>query len=176
MKKFLSVLIICLLSACASKTTQPTSELEDRTMGGGGMGAGAQEGMGAGAGAGGFGMNPLRDPSNILSRRSVYFDFDSYTIKNEYRDLVLAHARYLRDNSNARVLLQGNTDERGSREYNLALGQRRADSVKNAMLLSGARDHQIEAVSLGEEKPRAAGRDESSWIENRRADILYQGE
>lgn len=172
MKKFLSVLIICLLSACASKTTQPTSELEDRTMGGGGMGAGAQEG----SGAGGFGMNPLQDPSNILSRRSIYFDFDSYTIKNEYRDLVLAHARYLRDNSNARVLLQGNTDERGSREYNLALGQRRADSVKNAMLLSGARDHQVEAVSLGEEKPRAAGRDESSWTENRRADILYQGE
>lgn len=172
MKKFLSVLIICLLSACASKTTQPTSEVEDRTMGGGGMGAGAQESMGAG----GFGMDPLRDSSNILSRRSVYFDFDSYTIKSEYRDLVLAHARYLRDNSNSRVLLQGNTDERGSREYNLALGQRRADSVKNAMLLSGAREHQIEAVSLGEEKPRAAGRDESSWNENRRADILYQGE
>lgn len=174
MKKILSVLIICLLSACASKTTQPTSELEDRTMGGGGMGAGAQEGMRAGGG--GFGMDPLRDPSNILSQRSIYFDFDNYTIKNEYRDLVLAHARYLRDNSNSKVLIQGNTDERGSREYNLALGQRRADSVKNAMLLSGARDHQIESVSLGEEKPRAAGRDESSWTENRRADILYQGE
>ncbi|AKH36769.1 MULTISPECIES: peptidoglycan-associated lipoprotein Pal [Nitrosomonas] len=174
MKKILSVLIICLLSACASKTTQPTSELEDRTMGGGGMGAGAQEGMRAGGG--GFGMDPLRDPSNILSQRSIYFDFDNYTIKNEYRDLVLAHARYLRDNSNSKVLIQGNTDERGSREYNLALGQRRADSVKNAMLLSGARDHQIESVSLGEEKPRAAGRDESAWTENRRADILYQGE
>lgn len=170
MKKILSVLIICLLSACASKTTQPTSDVEDRTIGGGGMGA--QEG----AASSGFAMDPLRDPSNILSQRSVYFDFDSYTVKNDYRDLVLAHARYLRDNSNAKVLLQGNTDERGSREYNLALGQRRADSVKNAMLLSGARDHQIEAVSLGEEKPRARSRDESSWAENRRADILYQGE
>lgn len=170
MKIILSVLIICLLSACASKTTQPTSDVEDRTIGGGGMGA--QDG----AGSSGFAMDPLRDPSNILSQRSVYFDFDSYTIRNDYRELVLAHARYLRDNSNARVLLQGNTDERGSREYNLALGQRRADSVKNAMLISGARDHQIEAVSLGEEKPRASGRNESAWAENRRTDILYQGE
>lgn len=170
MKKILSVLIICLLSACASKTTQPTTDVEDRTIGGGGMGA--QDSVGSG----GFAMDPLRDPSSILSQRSVYFDFDSYTIKNEQRELVLAHAKYLRDNSNARVLLQGNTDERGSREYNLALGQRRADSVKNAMLISGARDHQIEAVSLGEEKPRATGRNESSWAENRRADILYQGE
>lgn len=141
-------------------------------MGGGSGGMGTQDGMGSS----GFAMSPLRDPSNILSQRSVYFDFDSYTIRNQYRELVLAHAKYLRDNSNARVLLQGNTDERGSREYNLALGQRRADSVKNAMLLSGASDHQIEAVSLGEEKPRAVGHDESSWIENRRTDILYQGE
>jgi peptidoglycan-associated lipoprotein len=170
MKKILSVLIICLLSACASKTTQPTSDVEDRSIGGGGMGA--QDGMSSD----GFAMDPLRDPSNILSQRSVYFDFDSYTIRNDYRELALAHARYLRDNSNARVLLQGNTDERGSREYNLALGQRRADSVKNAMLISGARDHQIEAVSLGEEKPRASGRNESAWAENRRTDILYQGE
>ena len=89
---------------------------------------------------------------------------------------MLAHARYLRDNGDAKVLLQGNTDERGSREYNLALGQKRANSVKNAMLLSGARDHQIEAVSLGEEKPRATEHGESAWAENRRADILYQGE
>ena len=111
-----------------------------------------------------------------MSRRSVYFDFDSYTVKSEYRDLVLAHAAYLRDNTNAQVLLQGNTDERGSREYNLALGQRRANSVKDILLLSGARDQQVEAVSLGEEKPRAMGSDESSWAENRRTDILYQGE
>ena len=171
MKKILSVLIICLLSACASQSTQPTGEVEDRTIGSGGMGA--QDG---GMGSGGFAMNPLRDPSNILSQRSIFFDFDSYTIKNEYRELVLAHARYLRDNSDARALLQGNTDDRGSREYNLALGQRRADSVKKAILLSGAREHQVEAVSLGEEKPRSMGHDESSWAENRRVDILYQGE
>ena len=138
----------------------------------GSSGSGSQDG----AGSGGFGLSPLRDPNNILSQRSVYYEYDSYTIKSEYRELVLAHARYLRDNGDAKVLLQGNTDERGSREYNLALGQKRANSVKNAMLLSGARDNQIEAVSLGEEKPRATGHGESAWAENRRADILYQGE
>ncbi len=163
--------MICLLSACASKTTQPTSDIEDRSLSGR-----ESEGARDGVGSSGFELNPLQDPNNILSRRSVYFDFDSYTVKSEYRDLVLAHAAYLRDKPNTQVLLQGNTDDRGSREYNLALGQRRADSVKNIMLLAGAREHQIEAVSLGEEKPRALGSDEASWAENRRTDILYQGE
>ena len=121
-------------------------------------------------------LNPLTDPNSVLSKRSVYFDFDSYSVKDEYRSLVQAHAQYLRDNGSARTLLQGNTDERGSREYNLALGQRRADSVKNAMTLSGARESQIESVSLGEEKPRGLGHDEASWAENRRVDIRYQGE
>ena len=97
-------------------------------------------------------------------------------MKNEYRATVQAHAQYLRDNAAAKVLLQGNADERGSREYNLALGQKRADSVRSAMTLSGAKDSQIEAVSLGEEKPRATGHDEASWAENRRTDIRYQGE
>lgn len=169
MKKLLTVLIICLLSACASQNKQ-SAEVDDPAMGS--SGSGSQDG----ASSGGFGLSPLRDPNNILSQRSVYYEYDSYTIKSEYRELVLAHARYLRDNGDAKVLLQGNTDERGSREYNLALGQKRANSVKNAMLLSGARDNQIEAVSLGEEKPRATGHGESAWAENRRADILYQGE
>ncbi len=172
MKKFLAVLAISLLSACASDNAQQTSDVEDHSYSRGGE----SEGMRSGTGSDRFGMNPLQDPNNILSRRSVYFDFDSYTVKGEYRDLVLAHAAYLRDNLNAQVLLQGNTDERGSREYNLALGQRRANSVKDILLLSGARDQQVEAVSLGEEKPRALGSDESSWAENRRTDILYQGE
>jgi peptidoglycan-associated lipoprotein len=88
----------------------------------------------------------------------------------------VAHAQYLRDNPNARALVQGNTDERGSREYNLALGQRRSDAVKYVMTLSGARESQVESVSLGEEKPRATGHDEASWAENRRADIRYHGD
>ena len=172
MKKICSVFMICLLSACASQKTQPTAEVVERSIG-------ADEGAaaeGSGLAAGGPTFHSLQDPGSILSQRSVYYDYDSYTVKNEYRDLVLAHARFLRDNPDAGVLLQGNTDERGSREYNLALGQRRADSVKNMMTLAGARDAQIESVSLGEEKPRATGHDESSWAENRRTDILYHGE
>ena len=93
-----------------------------------------------------------------------------------YREMVLAHAKLLRDNPDASVILQGNTDDRGSREYNLALGQRRADGVRNMMALAGAGDGQIEAVSFGEEKPRALGSGESAWSQNRRTDIVYRGE
>ena len=170
MRKVMSVLLIGLLSACASETTKPTDAVEDRPA----AKAAASAALGAPTDPN---LNPiLTDPKNILSKRSVYYDYDSYVVKNEYRPLVQAHAQYLRDNAGARVLLQGNTDERGSREYNLALGQRRADSVKNAMTMSGARENQIEAVSLGEEKPRATGHDDASWAENRRTDIRYKGE
>lgn len=169
MKKILGVLMISLLSACASQTTQPT-DVEDRSAS-----AGSGSGSNIGSGKPGY-FSQLQDPNSILSKRSIFYDFDSYTVKSEYRELVLAHARLLRDNADAKVMLQGSTDERGSREYNLALGQRRADSVKNMMTLSGARDSQIEAVSLGEEKPRSTGHSESSWAENRRTDILYRGE
>ena len=171
MKKIFGVLLISLLAACAS-TKQPPAEVEDKSAG-----TQSTESSTKGAETTAYPtLNPLTDPNNILSKRSVYFDFDSYAVKDEYRSLVQAHAQYLRDNGNARVLLQGNADERGSREYNLALGQRRADAVRNAMTLSGAKESQIESVSLGEEKPRATGHDESSWAENRRTDIRYQGE
>ncbi|MBA0915934.1 MAG: peptidoglycan-associated lipoprotein Pal [Nitrosospira sp.] len=166
MKRILGALLVGLLSACASQTIPPTIE------------SGTESGS---AGIANTSIDPnlnpiLKDPNNILSKRSVYFDYDSFMVKNEYRTTVQAHAQYLRDNAAAKVLLQGNADERGSREYNLALGQKRADSVRSAMTLSGAKDSQIEAVSLGEEKPRATGHDEASWAENRRTDIRYQGE
>lgn len=165
MKRIIGILLVGLLSACASQTIQPTAE----------------SGSAGPAGIANTSLDPnlnpiLKDPNNILSKRSVYFDYDSFVVKNEYRATVQAHAQYLRDNAAAKVLLQGNADERGSREYNLALGQKRADSVRSAMTLSGAKDSQIEAVSLGEEKPRATGHDEASWAENRRTDIRYQGE
>jgi peptidoglycan-associated lipoprotein len=117
--------------------------------------------------------NPLKDPSNILSKRSIYFELDSNVVKDEFKPVVSAHARYLQQNRNAKMTVQGNADERGSREYNLALGQRRADAVKQAMQLLGAQAEQIETVSFGEEKPKATGHDEKSWYENRRADIVY---
>src|SRR5688572_17863810 len=110
--------------------------------------------------------NHLTDPANILSKRSIYYDYDSSLIKDEYKPIVAAHAKYLSQNRSTRVTVQGNTDERGSREYNIALGQRRADSVRQMMTLLGVQESQIETVSFGEEKPRAGGQDESSYSQN----------
>lgn len=118
----------------------------------------------------------LRDPSNILSKRSIYYDLDKFDVKDEYRSLVEAHAKYLRENPSSKILIQGNTDERGSREYNVGLGQRRSDGVKKMLILLGAKENQIESVSLGEEKPQAEGQNEEAWSKNRRSDILYSGE
>ena len=118
----------------------------------------------------------LKDPNNVLSKRSIYYDLDKFDVKDEYRSLVEAHAKYLRENPSARMMIQGNTDERGSREYNVGLGQRRSDGVKRMMILLGARENQIESVSLGEEKPQADGHDEGAWSKNRRSDMLYGGE
>jgi len=118
----------------------------------------------------------LTDPKNILSKRSIYFDYDKYDVRAEYKDLVTAHAKFLTNNRQFKILVQGNTDDRGSREYNLALGQKRADAIKKMVTLLGAREDQVESVSLGEEKPKNEGQNEAAWAENRRGDILYQGE
>jgi peptidoglycan-associated lipoprotein len=121
--------------------------------------------------------DPLTDPKHpmykALQARSIYFDYDSDAIKAEYVPVVENHARFLRDNPNRKVLIQGNADERGSREYNLALGQRRADAVKSRMTLLGAKVTQIESVSLGEEKPQCAEATEDCYAQNRRGDLLY---
>jgi peptidoglycan-associated lipoprotein len=118
--------------------------------------------------------NPLNDPKSMLFKRSVFYDFDQSNVKTDYRSLVEAHARYLRDHPGANVTIEGNCDERGSREYNLALGQRRADGVKNMMTVLGVPDRQVETVSYGEEKPKAQGHDEGAWSQNRRSDIVYR--
>jgi peptidoglycan-associated lipoprotein len=117
--------------------------------------------------------DPLNDPNNPLSKRNVYFDYDSYSVKDEYKSVIEAHAKYLNANKSKKVIIQGNTDERGSREYNLALGQKRAEAVRRALAALGVPDSQLEAVSLGEEKPKATGSDEASFAENRRADLVY---
>ena len=120
--------------------------------------------------------NDPRLKQGALAQRSIYYDLDQFDVRDEYRGLVEAHAKYLRENPSARVLIQGNTDERGSREYNIGLGQRRSDGVKKMLILLGARENQIESVSLGEEKPQAEGHSEEAWSKNRRSDILYNGE
>ncbi len=180
------LLVAFIAAALVGCSTTPTTEapIEDKGAAGatapgagGAVTGGAQGGSVSGAQSGaGIGADELRNPNSILSKRSIYFDFDSFVVKDEYRPLVEAHARYLQSHANARMTIQGNTDERGSREYNIALGQKRADAVKRMMTLLGARDNQIETVSFGEERPKNPGHDESAWAENRRDDILYAGE
>jgi len=118
-------------------------------------------------------VDPLNDPANILSSRSVYYALDKDAVEGTYRPLVQAHGKYLGEHSDRNVRVEGNADERGSNEYNLALGQRRANGVKKMLVLSGAKSSQIETVSYGEEKPKATGHNESSWSQNRRSDIKY---
>ena len=120
--------------------------------------------------------NPCTDPSSPLSRRSVYFAFDSYDVAPEYIPYVEAHAKWLADHPTVKIVIQGNTDERGGREYNLALGQKRSEAVKQRMQLLGVPSARIEAVSFGKEKPIAAGHSEEAWAQNRRADIVYPSE
>lgn len=122
------------------------------------------------------GNNPLKDPNNILSKRNVYFDFDSDAVKTEYRPLLEAHAKYLLANASAKVILQGNADARGTREYNLSLGQRRSVAVKKSLNLLGVQDAQIETVSYGEEKADENCADESCYKTSRRVDIVYENE
>lgn len=175
-----TVFLALMLAACSSKPIKDTPvTVEDKspdTSQSAGT-TGAEDGSStSGMADSSMSVNPLTDPSNILSKRSIYFDYDSDEVKSEYRPLVEAHAKYLLAHPEAKVALQGNTDERGAREYNLSLGQHRSVSVKQVMNLLGVQDKQIETVSFGEEKADANCRDDSCWKENRRVDIVYQGE
>ncbi|MDK2797977.1 MAG: peptidoglycan-associated lipoprotein [Tepidiphilus sp.] len=173
MKKLLTPAVLCLgliLSACSStgSVEEGTGKVEDRS-------AGAVKTV-TPPSSRGQALAALRDPNSPLSKRSIYFDFDSYVVKPEFQSLVQTHGRFLAQNPDLKVLIQGNADERGSREYNLALGQKRAEAVKNALVTFGAREDQVEAVSLGEEKPVCTEKTEECYAQNRRADILYSGE
>lgn len=120
-------------------------------------------------------MPAYLDPnSSIYKNRSVYFDFDKYNVKSEFEALVADHGKFLSANPNVAIKIEGNTDERGGAEYNLALGQKRAEAVRKAMTTLGVAEGQIEAVSLGKEKPKASGSNEEAWAQNRRADIVYK--
>jgi len=171
-KVLLSMMLVSLLAACAGQDVkdQPKAAVEDKSA------AQQQQAAAKPMDQTAVVANPLKDPNNILSKRSVYYDYDKSNVKDEYKPMVEAHAKYLVSHKVAKVAVQGNTDERGSREYNIALGNYRADSVRKMMNVLGVPDSQIETVSFGEEKPRASCHEESCWKENRRADIVYQGE
>ena len=117
--------------------------------------------------------DPLDSKTGMLATRSVFYPFDVSAVQDADKPVIEAHAKYLSEHANRKVRLEGYCDERGSDEYNLALGQRRADGVKKLMLVGGAKDSQIETVSYGEEKPKATGHDEASWSQNRRTDLNY---
>jgi peptidoglycan-associated lipoprotein len=146
-----------LLSACSSVKLDDT----DGANGSGGSGSGS------------FGSQPWNDPKSPLFEKSVYFGFDEYTVQTKYQKMLSAHASYLKANTKQKIIIQGNTDDRGTAEYNLALGQRRSDAVRKSLNLMGVSDNQMEAVSFGKEKPKAEGDNEAAWTENRRADIVY---
>ena len=168
-KLLIPALLAALVAGCSSTPVNETAgaPVESRS------GAGVTPVTAGGLDSRGL-PKELTDPKSVLSRRSIYFDLDKYEVKDEYRDLVAAHAKYLVANRGFKMLIQGNTDERGSREYNLSLGQKRSEAVKRSLVLLGATEDQVESVSLGEEKPKNPGHDEAAWSENRRADMLYK--
>jgi peptidoglycan-associated lipoprotein len=174
----LYIALALLAAACASKETKTEAPVTDRTTGVQTPQTTQPQGRTTPTTpAPQVAGDPLHDPRNPLSKRSVYFDFDSNSVKDEYRGLITAHSRYMTgDKKDSKIRIEGNCDERGSREYNLALGQRRAEAVKKVMTVLGVQDGRIETISYGEEKPVAMGHDESSWQQNRRADIKYAGE
>lgn len=125
---------------------------------------------------GGYGSgSPLDDPQNPLSKRVIYFKYDSAEIKPEFEPVIAAHARYLGSHPSIQVKLEGHADERGSREYNIALGEQRANSIARMLGIQGVGEGQLRIVSFGEEKPVAYGNDESAWQLNRRVEIVYPG-
>lgn len=163
--------LLALLAGCTSAPPMNEAPLEDRklTSGNGVTTVKVDETRLTGIPA------ELTDPKSILSQRVILFGLDKYDIGNEYKELVAAHARFLVANRTFKMLIQGHTDERGSREYNLSLGQKRAEAVKRSLVLLGAKEEQIESVSFGKEKPAVEGHGEEAWAKNRRAEMLYKG-
>ena len=180
MKKIaLSLVTAGMLGACASTPApQPQSTAPAKTVAAGNsvsLAANNASSKAAGeAKVNASALAPHLDPaSQLAQKRSVYFDYDRYTVRDAELGTVETHAKYLAGKPGLQLKIEGNADERGSRDYNLALGQKRAEAVKRRMVSTGAGETQVEAISWGKEKPRAPGHDETAWAENRRADIVY---
>jgi len=162
-----SLAIVALIAGCSSDT-----KLDDAAVGN----AGTMGGTGSASGVAPVTIDPnartAQGPVGVA--RIIYFDYDSYTIKPDFQSLIDGHARFLKANPNRSISIEGHTDERGGREYNLALGQKRSEAVRRALTLLGVNDSQIEAVSFGKEKPAVQGTGEDVWAQNRRAEIVYR--
>jgi len=164
-KGFAVLASVAILSACGGK-----SGIMGDSDSGADSGSASSSGM---YGGGDFDGHPLDNPAGMLSKRTVYFAFDSSEVKYDDRETIAAHASYLSNNPGARVTLEGHADERGSREYNIGLGERRANAVRKLMTLQGAASSQLETVSYGEERPADSDHNESAWSKNRRVEIIY---
>ena len=170
---FLALTVAVAMAGCSSVPLSdvPVVDKSATTVPGqGGAGGGSQSSVAPVVTDSAIGTT--QGPANVA--RIVYFDYDSYVIKPEFQSLIEAHARFLKSNTGRRVNIEGHTDERGGREYNLALGQRRSEAVRRALGLLGVPDTQVEAVSFGKEKPAVPGSDETAWAKNRRAEIVYR--
>ncbi len=184
MKKFIFVAILAsILSACSSVPLEEKKEVpvvdmssnKDMVMVDKSPSSSAVAPVNAGTQYDSNGLpKELTDAGSILSTRVIYFDFDEFVIKPEYRDLVVAHGKFMTNNKAFSVMLQGHSDERGSSEYNLALGQKRSEAVLKALNNLGVSNNQVEAVSYGEEKPEDERSNEDAWAKNRRVEILYK--
>lgn len=172
MNKFLLLIALtAFLSGCASGVKLDEVPVDDRSGSALTPGGAAVAGLDA-RGLSGVAGGVKAGPAGVET--TVYFDYDSYSVKPEFQKMLDAHARYLRADKNRKAALEGHTDDRGGREYNLALGQKRAEAVRRALSVLGVSDNQIEAVSYGKEKPAATGMDEASFAKNRRTEISYR--
>ncbi len=181
-KTVLGLLIVGLLAGCSSEQTKPANTSQEDAARAAAAKAAAEKAAADAAAARAAAEARAREAAlaaqqNALpTDRSVYFAFDKYNVGSQYQTMLQANAKYIADHSNAKVQLQGNCDERGSVEYNLALGQRRADAVRKSLSLLGAPDSQMSSISFGKSKPRNPAHNETAWAENRRTDIVYQGQ
>lgn len=163
-----------LLAGCGSsvKLDDKAAPVESRT--------GSAVGPGGGAGAAGSSQSQVtsvdltKSASDATLAKTIYFDFDSFVVKDEFKPIIEQYAKMLTADRRKRLVIEGHTDERGGREYNLALGQKRAESVQRALVLLGVTESQVEPVSFGEERPAAQGSDESAWAKNRRAELIQK--
>lgn len=163
-----------LVDGSQSGADASTSGYKDGSMSGSQFGSGDGYNSGSGYGSGSNLGPEFSDPNNPLSKQVIYFELDSSQVKQDYVPVVAAHAQYLASHPNQHVILSGHADERGSSEYNIALGEQRAKSVERMMRSQGVTAGQLEVVSYGEEKPAVSGHDESAWQMNRRVEVGYQ--
>ncbi len=193
-KLFIGVMLTVLLAACAtdkdkaaansgkpapitegsaSSDSAKSSGLNSSSSSSSELGKNRSSASDSGSDANSMASRNAAESAGLMSKRSVYYPLDVYVVQDADKPIVQAHAQYLSTNADRKIRLEGNCDERGSTEYNLALGQRRADGVKQMLLIGGVKASQIDSVSFGEEKPKAEGHDEASWTQNRRTDLNY---